>query len=78
MARAQVGHPVPEVRRQDLLELGERRSRRLLDAGHAPGCRRAQPDGDRHRLVVVEHQGGGIRARPQPVAAPGPGTASIG
>jgi hypothetical protein len=44
--------------REDLLELGERAHRGLLDAGDADARRRAQPHGDRHRLLLVEQERG--------------------
>jgi len=53
---------------QDLLELGQRPDRRLLDPGHTPGRGRAQPDGDGDRLVVVEQQRRQRGSSAQPVA----------
>ena len=48
--------PVAEAGRQDLLQLGQRPQRRLLDAGHGPVGGGAQADRHGHGLVVVEQQ----------------------
>jgi len=57
------------VRGQHLLELDERAQRCLLDPAHRRAGSRAQADGDRDRLVVVEQQWRHRRPRAQPVAA---------
>ena len=54
---------------QHLLQLGEGAGAGLLHAGDARG--RAQPDGDRHGLLVVEEQGRQLRADAEAVAAAG-------
>jgi hypothetical protein len=46
----------PQPGWQDLLELREGADGRLLDPGHARAGRGAQPDGDRHRLLLVQQQ----------------------
>ena len=61
---ARVGHggrsdradPAPDLRRQHLLELGQRTDRGLLDASDAGAGRRAQADHHGHRLALVEQQ----------------------
>src|SRR3954465_14996248 len=46
-----------QVRREHLLELGQRAQGGLLDGRHAPTRgRRAQPDRDGDRLLVIEQQ----------------------
>ena len=57
------------MRGKDLLELGERAHRGLLDAGHADARRRPQPDGDGHRLLLVEQQRRHLGAGAEAVAA---------
>jgi hypothetical protein len=59
--------PVPQARRQDLFQLGQRAQRRLLDAGHGAAGRGAQPHGDRDGLLVVEQQRWHDGAGAQPV-----------
>ena len=54
--------------RQDLLELGQRADRRLLDPGHAAGRGRAQSDRDCHRLLVVQQQRRQRGSGPEPIA----------
>jgi hypothetical protein len=58
----QRGDPVPQPRREDLLELGERPDRRLLDPGD--GVRGPQPhrDGDGFLVVEQERRHGGTGA----------------
>ena len=57
--------------RQDLLDLGQRAQRGLLDPGHRAARRRAQADRHRHRLVVLEQQRRQVRAGLEPVATDG-------
>ena len=54
---------------QDLLELGQRADRGLLDPGDRAGGRGAQADGDRDGLGVVEQQRRQLAAVAEPVAA---------
>ncbi len=65
-------HPAAQPGRHQADHLGERLHRGLLqpaDAGDARGRGGAQPDGDRHRLVVLEEQRRELAARAQLVAA---------
>jgi hypothetical protein len=62
-------HPSAQPGREHLLELDQRPDRRLVDALDRADRRRTQPDGDRHRLVVVEEQRRQGRAHAEPVAA---------
>ena len=64
--------PTAQAVGQDLLELGQRPHRRLLDPGDLPGGGRAQADGDRDRLLVVEQQRRQLGAGAQAVAAGDP------
>ena len=54
--RPQRVDPAAQPRRHHLHHLGQRPHRRLLDAGHRAGRRRAQADRDGDRLLVVEQQ----------------------
>ena len=63
--------PGSEPGGQHLLELGERRDRGVLEAGHAAVGRRPQAHGHGHRLVVVEQERRQRPAPPEPVAAHG-------
>jgi hypothetical protein len=58
-----------QARGEDLLELGQRPDRGLLDPGHAGARRRAQADRDGDRLLLVEQQGRQRGARTEAVAA---------
>ena len=54
--RGEGSGPVAQPRRKDLLQLGQRPHRGFLNAGHRAVRGGAQPDRDRHRLLVVEQQ----------------------
>jgi hypothetical protein len=60
-------HPVPQPRRQHLLQFGQRAHRRLADAGDAR--RGPQPDRDGHRFVVVQQQRRELSTRAEAVTA---------
>jgi hypothetical protein len=62
-------HAAPQPRRQEALELGERSDGGLLDPGDPAARRGAQPDRDRHGLLLVEQQRRERRARAEAVAA---------
>ncbi len=62
-------HPAAQPVREHLFQLRQGPHRGLLDALHRVARRRAQPDGDGHRLVVVQQQGRQPGADAQPVAA---------
>ena len=55
-------HPAAQLRRQHLLQLGQRAHGRLLDAGDRAARGGAQPDRDGDRLLVVEQQRRQLRA----------------
>jgi hypothetical protein len=55
--------------RQHVLELGQRAGPGLLDAADAMGG--VQPDGHRHRLLVVQQQRWQLGAHPEPVVPAG-------
>ncbi len=72
-ARMDRADSAPQAIRQHLFQLRERTSRGVahaIDGGHGS---RAQPDADRHRLVIVEEQRRQMRASGEPVAACLPG-----
>ena len=71
--RLQRLHAPAQVRGQHLLELDERAHGGLLDAGDRCARGRAQADGDRDRLLVVEQQRRHRGAGRQAVAAGGTG-----
>ena len=69
VAAAMPGEPASKARRHDLLELGQRANRRLVDPGHRVRRHRPQSDRDRDRLVVVEQERRHLRPGGKPVAA---------
>jgi hypothetical protein len=71
--RADVAHALAQVRGEHLLELDEGAQRRLLDPLDGRPRRRAQADGDRNGLVLVEQQRGHRGPGRQPVAPGGAG-----
>nr|WP_255566629.1 hypothetical protein [Iamia sp. SCSIO 61187] len=62
-------HPFDQRRREDLLELGQGRDGRLVEAAHAAVGRRPQAQGHGDGLVVVEEQRRQAAAPAQLVAA---------
>ena len=67
--RVHRGHATTKPVGQHLLELREGADRRVLDAVDRGTGRLAQPDRDRHGLLVVEDEWRQVRARGEPVAA---------
>jgi hypothetical protein len=65
---------VAQPRRKHLLQLGQRPHRGFLDARHRTVRGGAQPDRDRHRLLVVEQQRRQGTARPETVTSGHAGT----
>ena len=66
---AERADPAAKPAGQDLLELGQRADRRLLDPGDPAGGRGPQADGDGDGLGVVEQQRRKLAAVAEPVAA---------
>jgi hypothetical protein len=76
---AERGDPVAQPGRKNLLKLGQRADRGLLDSGDRAARGGTQSDRHRHRLVVVEQQRRQDAAGAQPVPAghAGPGVDRI-